>query len=767
MVTEYQKAFQDRMEAHEKVFQAIQRYVTVGSFRSQKNRMSRLTKFQDIVLVHLGKLINIFWIQSFRQRKALIRPYLQALNAAKLVCDDVYIETRHTAISEKVSESKLNKIDEKYQFTIKEWIKGSPLLNPNTNKENDTFFPRIKDLNKVPMARLYALPNPLLEDTLSKRAKQAAESDIKKIKVSTSRNGLSPETEHLLGLVFLKAQFELKMRSDIDYPTKGVEFWYKVAEESINVIRNDILDVFAREVRKLLKDGDKVVAKRFLDLHHSYLRRFASLYSIRNFETFVLFSFFSKSFKQGRFGSERNVIGINEVTEKVYTYVGNSGPDNLEDQNPLGYVSNLGFSLRFGQPDTGDSLQLVPEWRFVGKGLKEEDIKERHEKSISDTLAGQLQLVIDLLMHDEVRLKVDDYFKKHKADLKTSRELWTKKNSIDLSANELRTLVWEVLFEKFLIEDKLTAFERLSNLMNNYLKFFTRHTYYNISDNHPEKYLSQRWPTDLTESEFFDCGVYITRMAYDIYKAIHPTDVTVEFRYLTFLNHIALVGFIDGKSFLINNDLIFKPRPIKGNKFQKIGASFDWTGEAYTTIYDLDFAIFLSVLINVDITTNQSEKSFIRNLLSTYKKSLFWGIKNEIAQQTKGNPSYFDDINKFNVDSLVLNRLIKNKNDMNKSSTSIPITQATQLTSDLYRIAKVIADKDNYVAQGRIPPHSVKIDGAFRLSSNDPGRSSLPMYNFVEILRKKQSLSSNQQFLVGQKIGLEHIKQLNKDFILK
>lgn len=842
------------LAVYEKNLQSTQRGAILSPSPKTKGRLLTLIRMQKGVAKNLDKLIKLFWSLKANQRKALLRPYLRALNTTKFVMDDVFLEARFEARHNN-DQTRLTEINATYQTVIIEWIKGSPLLNPQTNKKNGDFIPKIKNNLRQPYLRGLKISEAFINVSdfcglapLPKRARQAILADIKRFKTSKFKKGFRLETEHLIGLIFMKAQLEIKLRWEIDITNySGVEGWYKNAGQAIDVIRNDVIDVVGLEIRKSLINKDRETALHLLKLFKGYKRTLANLYSIRGFEAGVLFTFFSKLNKAGKFAFEDEVVGVNKVTEKISAYVGRPDPDNqdraalsvdavlarlneLQGQeitafgllrgrnltsettkkriklsqvdlsgfqgptknrrvvvkgelnlnrsspkiidptlkpNSFAYVTNVGFPIRFEQEDLSRPLELTPHWRKAGVGIKEEARLELEGKSIPDTIAGQQEVIINLLQHKEIIAAFDGVFKKSKKQSKKSKTDWKDNHAVNLNDREIRTLAWEVLFRKFLKQNKNKAFESLLGVMNQYLKYYTRHTYFNVRDS-GRNYLVSDWPTDLMGSEFFDCGVYALRTAYDIHKAVQPASINVEFRFLTFLNHISLIGYFDNNSFLVNNDRIHPPEPVKKSNSKanaKLDAGFNWAINAFSTVYDVRFIIFVAVMPVGSIQS--SDRLFENKLWKMYKDSLWWGLANHRATPTSKTPSYYDEIKLFNLGSIRLNRLLQKIREKNPAPSSKQMQEATNLAVALYDLADRVADPANFVAEKKTVNFIPAIGFGSPLALRNNQRSGLPMYVMVDILKKKQNLSTKQKQLIGKKVRQAHVKDLTADFALK
>ncbi|MBK8901306.1 MAG: hypothetical protein IPM53_08990 [Anaerolineaceae bacterium] len=842
------------LEVYEKNLQATQRsamFLPVPKSTAEaKQRLLTLVRIQKGTAQNLKKLITVFWSLEARERQVLVRPYLAALNTTKYVLDDVFLEARFQAEFNK-DDSQLKDVHAIYQSAVIEWIKGSPLLNPQTNKDNDSFIPKVSNSLGQPYLRglggLRALTGTADfggPTALPKRARAALLADIKHFKDTQFKEGLQPETEHMIGLIFLRSQLELTLRWVIDVTNfSGVQGWYQEMGQAVEVVKQDVLDIIALQVRQALIHKQKETALALKKLFQGYLATLANLYSLRGFEAGVLLTFFAKKNDKGRFAFEDEVVGVNQVKEKISAYVGVPDPDNqdraalsvdavlarlnelqgkeitvfgllkgrkltsesskgeirlgpvnlagfqgpVKDRravvkgvldvrgkiakivdpslkpNSFAYVAQVGSPIRFQQEDLSQPLHLVPNWRQAGSGIKAEARRELEGKSISAVLAGQQLLVIDLLTHPEVITALNGHFNGKKISAE-SRARWRQDHMIDLNDLAVRTLVWTVLFKKFLKQNKNKAFASLFAFMNQYLKHYTRHTYFNVRDS-GKNYLLSNWPTDLLGCEFFDCGVYALRMAFDIQQAVTQTSVKVEFRFLTFLNHIALIGYFDNQSFLVNNDRIYLPKPIpKSAADAQLEAGFNWAINAFSTVYDVRFTIFVAVMPVGSLLSDTS--SFESKIWQMYQNSLWWGLANHRATPTSNTPSYYDEIQLFNQGSLKLETLLTVIREKNPAASSPLMGEATDLAAALYDLANRLADPANFVAEKKSVNFIPAIGFGSPQSSGKRRASGLPMYEMVDLLKKKSNLSHKQKQLIGSKVRQAHVAALTAKFAL-
>jgi hypothetical protein len=458
-------------------------------------------------------------------------------------------------------------------------------------------------------------------------------------------------------------------------------------------------------------------------------------------------------------GSDRRVIvkGLITGSEATLTIEATSIIPHSE-----GYRALVGFPLRFAQTDNKGNLEQLPWWRHTTEALQRAAVRERQEAeegvfSVPETLVRQKELATDLLRHSEIR----------KAFAPTSH---TVKN-LDIQDTEVRVKVWSVLFKELAKNGNRSAVRVIGNYLQGYFSAFTRHTYLNLRDS-GKPYLDSPWPTDLTDRKLHDCGVYAVQAAYDLVRAVEGTkSVRLEFRFLTFLNHICLIVFFDNAAFLVNNAKVYPPEDIMPqgvpNQDQKIDAAFMWGGRAFASVYNVSYMMFLAVLPQLSVTTGLSDPAFKNAIWKAFLNSQGWGIKRDVAD------GYFKKIRLFNDNSIILAETLNGLKSGKKTSVE-DWSNATTLALDLYKLGEDVSEANNFVFFNKellkykpIPRVGFSVIKASTDNADRP--PTLPMYELANLIsqRKKrgQTLTADQEMLVQKPTGIDHVNELTDRFL--
>jgi hypothetical protein len=379
--------------------------------------------------------------------------------------------------------------------------------------------------------------------------------------------------------------------------------------------------------------------------------------------------------------------------------------------------------------------------------------------SVAETIAEQNELIADFMSFDDVRTGFPP--KRKSANLP------------NLSDRELRGRVLTAVMRSLAKQKKTgpEALDTLTLLLSRYLHYFTRHTGDNIRDG-GTPYLKGRWPTDLQGRLFFDCGVYAVETAFDMMRAARAfPGLTLEFRFLVFLGHVALVVYEGKTSFCVNNAEIFAaapwPAPTKYLN-SRDGAGFSWATNAMQGAFSARFAITLVALHPASLSSNVSELKFKSDIWTMYQSILTLDIDAAIGDK------YAKSVEAFEAGSGTLTAYItelKGLSDRTPRANEFAdsLTRATNLTDKLYALADAIADPCNYLELKstqfllKIGAHVSRDDE--RIQRAQLG-GELPMYGLVEFLKTipAQKLTSLQQGLVGKSTGRDHAQMLTDRF---
>lgn len=409
----------------------------------------------------------------------------------------------------------------------------------------------------------------------------------------------------------------------------------------------------------------------------------------------------------------------------------------------VGYAALAGFPFTF-LAEPGRPLALAPSWRRAGAGIEHawrEDQAKRTE-SLPEVLVGQHELMTDLLEHEAVRAAFE-------------RELrQSTRCEIDLRDGRARGRAFNRAFHDLRRTDPDHALERLLRLVGRYLASHTRHTFLNVRDD-GQNYVTSTWPTDVTGAELFDCGVYAVRTAHDIAQALQGTGVTVEFRFVTFLNHICVVGTIGDESFLVNNDQVRGPRPVARTAAgaDPVMDALRWSQWAYSDVQGVQYAIYLAgVPLFAPVRTNVPEATFRSAIFAAYLRSLGWSLDSATAAD------YYECIHLFDNQSVQLARLLADAKFLAWDPKAV--ADAVQLGTDLYAKAAVLGDYKRFVLERRL----AGVPYAFKFGYSSPPGTSMPMYELVRRLadpaHRARLTTPAMRALTQQPIGDAHVQAM-------
>jgi hypothetical protein len=155
--------------------------------------------------------------------------------------------------------------------------------------------------------------------------------------------------------------------------------------------------------------------------------------------------------------------------------------------------------------------------------------------------------------------------------------------------------------------------------METYLRHFTRHTEYNISD-FGVSYLDRELPEDLAGRVIRDCGVYAVAVAYEVYRtarhAVPP--LHLDFTIYSMLAHVVLVisDRARGNHYLVDNDRITGPFT---------GDVLDSVARAYARVSGRRAVIGSAARVPLG-STSEAEARFRSAVWRRYRASSRWGL---------------------------------------------------------------------------------------------------------------------------------------------
>lgn len=265
----------------------------------------------------------------------------------------------------------------------------------------------------------------------------------------------------------------------------------------------------------------------------------------------------------------REILGYYPRLEREALIAGDPGRTRL--------YSTLGFALRLELQDeyllegqhalTMESLRTTapgggPGYRIFGAGGREEVVTplpgapapselgrfpSYHStmENLLRSISGQEELLTELYRHPEIR-----------------SAFGTTPPDMNSLGDRLR--VWRIMYRVYQREDiGFGSLHRLLQLMERYLKSFTRHTVYDVRD-FGVSYLTRELPRDLAGRTVRDCGVYALTVAYEVFRTARGATprLPVSFRLFAMPEHVSLVIFDESQDthYVVNNDRIDGPK---------------------------------------------------------------------------------------------------------------------------------------------------------------------------------------------------------------
>jgi hypothetical protein len=214
-----------------------------------------------------------------------------------------------------------------------------------------------------------------------------------------------------------------------------------------------------------------------------------------------------------------------------------------------------------------------------------------------------------------------------------------------------RLQVWRIMYRAFQRQG-INALSALLRLMEEYLRYFTRHTEYNIRD-FGVSYLNTEFPEDLAARAVRDCGVYALSVAYEVYRTARGATprLALDFQLYSMPEHITLVIVDEAETnyYVVNNNRI--EGPILGKDMLK-GVS-----RAYAATFSRQYVV--TPAVSVDIGSTQiADASFREFAWQRYRASVQWGLRPELRTgpaDTRDNAEleqaiyrrYYQELNNF------------------------------------------------------------------------------------------------------------------------
>jgi hypothetical protein len=162
----------------------------------------------------------------------------------------------------------------------------------------------------------------------------------------------------------------------------------------------------------------------------------------------------------------------------------------------------------------------------------------------------------------------------------------------------------------------------LLRLIEEYLRYFTRHTEYNIRD-FGVSYLSTEFPEDLAGRAVRDCGVYALTVAYEVYRTARGATprLDLDFRLYAMPEHVTLVIVdpAENNYYVVNNNRIEGPR---------LGDVLEGVARAYAATFSRPYTVTPAVRVDIG-STRLADARFRELAWQNYRVSTQWGLRPE------------------------------------------------------------------------------------------------------------------------------------------
>lgn len=340
-----------------------------------------------------------------------------------------------------------------------------------------------------------------------------------------------------------------------------------------------------------------------------------------------------------------------------YTMIGARGL-TMESTQTLAPGGGIGYTI-YGRQGVQEVVTPLPGTRTP----QEIGFFPTYTSTMEELLAsisGQEEFVTALNAHPEIR-----------AAFGTRR--------INMGDVNERFQVWRIMYRIFQRES-LNPLSSLLRLMEEYLRYFTRHTEYNIRD-FGVSYLSTEFPEDLAGRAVRDCGVYALTVAHEVYRTARGATprLDLDFRLYAMPEHVTLVIFDRAKDnyYVVNNDRIEGPR---------MGDVLEGVSRGYATTFSRRYIV--TPAVRVDIASTQVPNASFRQLAwQRYRVSTQWGLRPEPLTgpsdtRTEDERSvaiyrrYYQDLNNFDRGSHHLDQQL----DQLSQSLQAASTDAARVT---------------------------------------------------------------------------------------
>ena len=315
-------------------------------------REQNLEGIRLAVEANLVRLDTLLRMRSNAIRQSLINEEVATLRAIKLLRDDLMLVELELLRTQRLppadADKRLAEIKKNYDLFLKNWVRASPLIHPETLK---WFWPDIKNAKRLPLLRGMIVETRVKPDDLVspiELARAAIKQETKPLLTDPNAIGFGHSASTSWGSSYILAQVELAMRFAKDQSRQAdVASWYSFAAIPGDIIR-ELLGILDVPIRKAIRDADPQLREKLERARREMLETLALYYSVPTLECATLAGFS----KGPNVPSE--IVGVNAVTEKVTVRAGLVREDRPQDRDTmLGFMANTGFPLVYPLREVG------------------------------------------------------------------------------------------------------------------------------------------------------------------------------------------------------------------------------------------------------------------------------------------------------------------------------------------------------------------------------------------------------------------------------
>lgn len=326
-------------------FVAIAEHVALvrGAFVAANPKSNVKSLSQGMVRKLVATTADVFWSQDASDRAKLRPQFWSTLCILKLVADDVFVETLQTTKDGKAESDARNT----YHSTIEDFVRANPFLFSESSQRTKSLYEVRHPSEKLRLdySNLLAAAPVLLDNT--KFVLGDAISRVLTLQETLRTTGTTsvkdlaptPEASGTVGALFLLLQMYLSDLRDLGGPpTFPGKAWYTHALAAVQQLRETVLGFYRLLEREAIDAGDSARANTFAALGRTQLERLARQFSVRIEESAGLWSFRDRREVKRKgevFGEARLLVGANERTERLMSYLGRRNPDGEKDLQAL------------------------------------------------------------------------------------------------------------------------------------------------------------------------------------------------------------------------------------------------------------------------------------------------------------------------------------------------------------------------------------------------------------------------------------------------